>query len=102
MELLALTDITEREDPQDHFTRTALVLKFDKVHSIDVIAPTGELFCRLNITCPKPDGSWGNVDVIWNPLEQVGEVGAWTKGERILNRELEGSLVSVDIRKGGK
>jgi len=98
----ALTKVTTREDPNG-FCRTTIQTEKDKVHSLDVLTPEGELFCRLNITIPA-NGEWGNVDVIWNmkntPEEEkkVATVIAWYEGTPVLRKVLDkSSLVAVSI-----
>lgn len=97
----ATVEVIERTDDKG-YTRTAIVLEREKTHDLDIVGPDGELFCRLNIICPYPDGRWGNVDVIWNKDEQEGKALAWCDGKNVLTHEAEGScLIAVSIAKKG-
>jgi len=106
----ALTKVTTRED--GGYCRTALQLTKNVASSVDILFPSGELMCRLNITSNE-DNDWGNVDVVVSsedtPKEErkVGTAKAWFEGYPVLDESLlQCSLIAVDIRgpnfKGGR
>lgn len=63
----AQTKTTTREDPEDGFVRTALVIDGAKTGSVDVVDSTGKRVCQINISYSagkKDDEEYLIVDVI--------------------------------------
>lgn len=97
-----LTKVTTRED--GGFCRTALQLTEGEVSSVDILFPSGEFLCRLNIIAGEKN-NWGNVDVVVfskdTPEEErkAGTAKAWLKGRLVLYEPLpECPLIGVDMQ----
>lgn len=101
----ARADVTERGETG--IIRTAIRLQNQNgssggTTSLDVLAPDGELVCRLNIGHSSDDARWANVDICFGIAGRDARAIAFSEGREVLRfdaAENGSSLIAVDMRK---